>query len=123
MQEASRLAGDLPEVQARLDQIKHYLRYMHLRWLLDHERQTAAQRELTLAILELTYRTRYEYMNHWAALRYTFAAEAAEKFKEPGWRREDKSRKPSAASHRSSAPTAGQSRAGGRHCSPNASKL
>jgi hypothetical protein len=94
VEEASRLTGDLPEVQARLDQLKHYLRYTHLRWLLDHEKDAARQKELTLAILELTYRTRYEYMNHWAALRYTFATDAAQKFNEPTWRRDDKSPKP-----------------------------
>jgi hypothetical protein len=94
VEEASRQARDLPAVQARLDQLKHYLRYEHLRWLLDHERDATRRKELSLAILELTYRTRYEHMNHWAALRYSFAGDAAKEFNEPSWRREDRSPKP-----------------------------
>jgi hypothetical protein len=92
--EASRQAASLPAVQARLDQLKHYLRYVHLRWLLDHENDSTQRRELTLGILELGYRTRYEYMNHWAAIRYAFANDAAKEFSEPTWRREDRSAKP-----------------------------
>ena len=49
VEEAARLAKDRPDVQARLDQIKHYLRYVHLRWLLDHEKDRASQKDLTVA--------------------------------------------------------------------------
>jgi hypothetical protein len=85
VEEAARLASDRPDVQARLDQIKHYLRYVHLRWLLDHEQDKSRQKELTVATLTHVYRTRYEYMNHWAAMRQTFASDAAKKFDEPTW--------------------------------------
>ncbi|MBI3878937.1 MAG: DUF4838 domain-containing protein [Verrucomicrobia bacterium] len=92
--EAARLAKDRPDVLARLDQLKHYLRYVHLRWQLDHEKDKAKQKELTVAALTLGYRTRYEYMNHWAAMRYTFAGDAAKKFDEPTWKPTDRSTKP-----------------------------
>ena len=85
VEEAARLAKDRPDVLARLDQLKHYLRYVHLRWLLDHEKDKAKQKELTVAALTLAYRTRYEYMNHWAAMRHTWASEAAKEFGEPTW--------------------------------------
>ena len=83
--DAGRLAQDRPDVLARIDQLKHYLRYVHLRWQLDHEKDKAKQKELTVDALTLAYRTRYEYMNHWAAMKQTFASDAAKKFDEPGW--------------------------------------
>ncbi len=94
VEEATRLAAGQPDVLARLAQMQHYLRYVHLRWLFDHETDKAKQKELAIAILTLTYRTRYEYMNHWAALRQTFASDAAKKFDEPGWRFNEKTAKP-----------------------------
>lgn len=94
IEEAARLAQERPDVLARLDQLKHYLRYVHLRWLLDHEKDKARQKQLTVDILTLAYRTRYEYMNHWAAMRSSFAGDAAKKFNEPGWLRNDKTPKP-----------------------------
>ncbi|MCX7047858.1 MAG: DUF4838 domain-containing protein [Candidatus Sumerlaeota bacterium] len=92
--EAARLAKDLPDVLARLDHLKHYLRYNHLRWLLDHEKDKTKQKELTAAILAFAYRTRYEYMTHWAAMRQAFAGDAAKKFDEPVWNVNDKTPKP-----------------------------
>jgi len=92
--EAARLAKDRPDVLARIDQLKHYLRYIHLRWQLDHEKDQAKQKELTVAVLTLAHRTRYEYMNHWAAMRQALAGDAAKKFAEPGWKLNDKSPKP-----------------------------
>jgi len=92
--EAARLAQDRPDVLARLEQLKHYLRYVHLRWLLDHEKDKARQKQLTVDILSLAYRTRYEYMNHWAAMRQTFVSDAAKKFDDPTWQKNDKSPKP-----------------------------
>jgi len=94
VEEATRLAKDRPDVQARLDQIKHYLRYVHLRWQLDHEKDKEKQKQLTVATLTSVYRTRYEYMNHWGAMRQTFASDAAKKFSEPTWVFNDKSPKP-----------------------------
>lgn len=92
--EAARLAKDRPDVLARLDTLKHYLRYVQLRWLIDHEKDPAKQKELTIAALTACYRTRYEYMNHWAAMRYTWANDAAKKFNEPTWALSDRTPKP-----------------------------
>ena len=92
--EAARLAKDRPDVLARIDQIKHYLHYVHLRWLLDHERDKHKRKELTVAALTLAYRTRYEYMTHWAAMRNTWAMKAAKDFDEPTWVPNDRTPKP-----------------------------
>jgi hypothetical protein len=94
VEEASQLAKDRPDVLARIDQIKHYLRYIHLRWQLDHEKDKAKQKELTVAVLTHAYRTRYEYMNHWAAMRQAFANDASKKFSEPAWVLNDRGPKP-----------------------------
>lgn len=94
VEEATRLAKDRPDVLARLDQLKHYLRYQHLRWQLDHEKDKEKQKELTVAAMTLCYRTRYEYMNHWAAMRQGWANDAAKKLGEPTWASTDKSPKP-----------------------------
>jgi hypothetical protein len=94
LEEAARLAKDRPDVLARLDHLKHYLRYVHLRWLLDHEKDKDRQKELTVTALTHCYRTRYEYMNHWAAMRSTWASDAAKKFNEPTWVLNDRTAKP-----------------------------
>jgi hypothetical protein len=94
VEEAALLAEGRPDVLARIDQIKHYLRYVHLRWLLDHERDKARRKELTVAALTHCHRTRYEYMTHWAAMRNTWASQAAKEFGEPTWVPSDRSPKP-----------------------------
>ena len=66
--------------------------------MLDHEKDKARQKELSVDILTLTYRTRYEYMNHWHAIQTTFAGNAAKKFDEPGWVRGGKAPNYDAAS-------------------------
>jgi hypothetical protein len=85
VEEATRLASAHPDVQARLDQIKQYLRYVHLRWLLDREKDKAKRKELTLTALTHVYRTRYTYMNHWEAMRQGWTTTAAREFDEPSW--------------------------------------
>lgn len=92
--EAAGLGQDRSDVLARIDHLKHYLRYVHLRWQLDHEKDKAKQKELTVEILTLAYRTRYEYMNHWAAMKQTFVNDAAKKFGEPSWNAKEKLVKP-----------------------------
>jgi Domain of unknown function (DUF4838) len=92
--EASRLAKDRPDVLARIDQMKHYLRYVHLRWQIDHEKNQAAKKKLTLEALTFGYRTRYEYMNHWAAIWQDWSVRAAAEFNEPTWARTSKESKP-----------------------------
>jgi hypothetical protein len=81
-------------VLARIDCLKHYLRYVHLRWLFDHEKDKARRKQLALDILTFTYRTRYEYMNHWNAIQSAFAGDAAKEFEEPVWARNSKEPKP-----------------------------
>ncbi|HEV7282963.1 MAG TPA: DUF4838 domain-containing protein [Pirellulaceae bacterium] len=85
VEEASRLAADQTDVQARLDHVKQYLRYVHLRWLADRETDKAKKKELTLAALTHSYRTRYSYMNHWEAIRQSWTRQAAQEFEEPSW--------------------------------------
>jgi hypothetical protein len=85
VEEASRLAGGRADVQARLDHLKQYLRYVHLRWLVDREADKAKKKGLTLAALTHAYRTRYSYMNHWEAIRQGWTGEAAKEFGEPTW--------------------------------------
>jgi hypothetical protein len=82
---ASKLAGGRPDVQARLDHVKQYLRYVHLKWLADRAADKAKKKELTLAALTHAYRTRYGYMNHWEAMRQGWTTQAATDFGEPAW--------------------------------------
>ena len=84
VEEAAKLAADRPDVQARLDHVKHYLRYMHLRWMLEREQDKARSKDLHLALFTHGYRTRYSFMNHWIAIR-GWAGEAAKHFAEPSW--------------------------------------
>jgi len=94
LDEAARLSKDRPDVLARLDHLKHYLRYVHLRWQFDHEKDKAKQKQLAQEILTFAYRTRYEYMNHWNAIQTSFAADVAKKFDEPAWERNSREAKP-----------------------------
>lgn len=94
VEKATQLAQDRPDILARFDHIKHCLRYLHLRWEFDREKDKAKQKELAIAILTHAYRTRYDYMNHWAAMRSTFASDLAKKFDEPTWKQNDKPEKP-----------------------------
>jgi hypothetical protein len=92
--EASRLTLDRPDIQARLNHIKQYLHYVHLRWMFDREKDKSKRRDLALAALTHVYRTRYSYMNHWEAMRQSWVSEAVKEFDEPTWSRADASPKP-----------------------------
>jgi hypothetical protein len=94
VQEASTLAKDLPDVQARLDQIKWYLRYVQLRWEMERASDAATKKALTLSILTQVFRTRYAYMNHWAAIYYSWKSRVMKEFNEPSWSAADPSPKP-----------------------------
>ncbi|MFW6059667.1 MAG: DUF4838 domain-containing protein [Phycisphaeraceae bacterium] len=83
--EAARLAEGRPDVQARLDELKQYLRYFHLRWMLQRADDEAEKKRLTLETLTHVYRTRRSYMNHWEAMRQSWTRRAAEEFDEPSW--------------------------------------
>jgi len=85
VEEAAKLAADRPDVRARLDQIKQYLRSIHLRWLVDRAADKAKRKEFTLAALTHGYRIRYSYMTHWVGTRDDWAHRASVEFKEPSW--------------------------------------
>ena len=82
---AARLAANRPDVLARLDHLKIYLRYFHLRWQLNRTKVKDEKKRLTLAILTHVYRSRYSYMNHWEAMRQFWTPRAAKTFGEPSW--------------------------------------
>lgn len=69
LEEATRLAADRPEVQARLDHLKIYLHYVHLRWQLDTEADSARQNEIKQRIQNHLFRSRRSYTVHWSAAR------------------------------------------------------
>lgn len=94
VEEATRLSASRPDVLARLDQLQHYLRYVQLRWQFDHEKDKAKQKDLAVAAMTAVYRTRYDYMNHWNAMRQTWASQLAKTFNEPGWLLNSKEPKP-----------------------------
>jgi hypothetical protein len=94
VEEAARLAKDRPDVLARIDTLKHYLHYVHLRWLIDHQADKGLKKDLTLTALTDAYRTRREYMNHWAAMRSTWVEQAVKEFGEEEWSPKVKSPKP-----------------------------
>jgi hypothetical protein len=85
LDEASRLAANRADVQARLDHLKQYLRYIDLRWRIDRASAKEQKKALTLAALTHVYRTRYSYMNHWEAMRQEWTRQAAQEFGEPAW--------------------------------------
>jgi len=85
VEEASRLAADRPDVLARLDDIKIYLRYFHLKWMLARTTDKDQQKKLEQEIFTHVYRTRYTYMNHWEAIRQYGIPAAAKKYEEPTW--------------------------------------
>jgi hypothetical protein len=85
VEEASALAKDRPDVLARLDHVKQYLRYVHLDWMLDRAKGKEARKPLALAILTHGWRTRFSYMTHWEAFRQMGTEQAAKEFDEPTW--------------------------------------
>jgi hypothetical protein len=85
LEEAARLAAGRPDVQARLDYLKQYLRSVHLRWLVDRAPDKAGKKQATLAALTQGYRTRYSYITHWMAMVGAWATDAAKEFDEPSW--------------------------------------
>jgi hypothetical protein len=90
LKEASELAKDRPDVLARLDHLKQYLRYEHLCQLRDRETDKAKKKELALAVITWTYRTRHAYMTHWEAMRQSGTPKYAKDFAEPTWAHDEK---------------------------------
>lgn len=85
LEEAGRLAQDRPDILARLDHLKQYQHYVRLRWDIDRTKDKNLKRELSLEALTHGYRTRYSYMNHWAAIQFSWAGKLAKEFEEPTW--------------------------------------
>ncbi|MCC6421256.1 MAG: DUF4838 domain-containing protein [Gemmataceae bacterium] len=85
LDEAGRLAKGRPDVLARLDHLKQYQHYVRLRWDFDRTKDPAKRRELGLEALTHCYRTRYAYMNHWAAMQYSWSGRLAKELGEPTW--------------------------------------
>ena len=85
LQEAMVLAEDRPDVHARLTHLQFYLRYVQLRWMIDRAQETANAKEHTLAAITHAFRTRYSYMNDWAAILNVWTNEAAQNYREPSW--------------------------------------
>ena len=84
--EASRLASNDAGIQSRLNHLKQYLHYVRLRWDVDHNREDEDLRKrTTIDALTWCYRTRYSYMNHWAAMWQSWTKKAAAEFDEPEW--------------------------------------
>ncbi|HSI36376.1 MAG TPA: DUF4838 domain-containing protein [Tepidisphaeraceae bacterium] len=92
IEEAAHLAKDRPDVLARLDHLKQYLRFNHLCWLRDRETDKAKKKELALAVIKHAYRTRHSYMNHWQAIYASYVPKVAKDFDEPTWDPKDKTR-------------------------------
>jgi hypothetical protein len=94
LEEASRAAKDRPDVLARLDQLKQYQHYVRLRYEHDRTADKKRKQELALAALTHCYRTRYTYMNHWAAQHYGWSQAAAKEFDQPSWSYREKAGQP-----------------------------
>ncbi|HYE19641.1 MAG TPA: DUF4838 domain-containing protein [Tepidisphaeraceae bacterium] len=90
--EATALAKDRPDVLARLDHLKQYLRFNHLCWLRDRETDKAKKKGLALAVVKHAYRTRHSYMNHWQAIYASYVPKITKDFDEPTWDPKDKTR-------------------------------
>lgn len=85
VEEASHLARNRPDVQARLDHIKQFLYYNELQYRYRILAQTPDEKKSIMQLL-LThqYRTRYTYMTHWRAVEDSLD-ELAKGFNEPAW--------------------------------------
>jgi Domain of unknown function (DUF4838) len=85
LDKASALAKDRAEVLARLDHLKQYQHYVRLRWDFDRTMDKDRKQALALEALTHCYRTRYAYMDHWAAMLYGWSGKLAKDLGEPSW--------------------------------------
>jgi hypothetical protein len=85
VEEAARLAQGRPDVLARIDHVRIFLRSVHLRWRLDRTKDPAERKPVALELLTHVYRTRRTYMNHWEAIRQSWTPDLAKAFSEPSW--------------------------------------
>ena len=68
LQRATEQASGHPDVLARIDDLKIYMRYFHLKWQFDHEPDAAAREKIALQLLRHVCRSRMSYMVDWAWL-------------------------------------------------------
>jgi hypothetical protein len=95
LDEASALTKNDPAIQRRIDDLKHFMRWIHLTWMYDREDDKAVRTQLAVEALTLVYRTRYSYMNHYEGMRQRWTRVVSEEAKEPSWHPLDaKSAKP-----------------------------
>lgn len=85
LETATREAAECPDVLARLRHLKHWLHYVRLRWEYERAEDDDAREVAAEAVFAHVYRTRYSYMNHWAAIRQAWLRKAAEEFERPDW--------------------------------------
>lgn len=85
LDKAAKLAKGKLDILARIDHLKIYMRYEHLRWLFDHSKLKEVKKKLVEKILTHVYRSRYTYMNHWEPILKFWAKKMAKKFDEPKW--------------------------------------
>ncbi len=72
---AAAAASDRPDVQARLDQLKRYLRYVHLDWMRNREGGSEADKaKLSTAIMTQLYRMRASAFVSWEMIRQNWGA-------------------------------------------------
>lgn len=83
--EAWELASGHPGVRDRLEELIWYLHFVHLRWIYDRSDDEAERKETVLDLLTHVYRSRYAYMNHWAAIRNWHTRRWSDEFDEPSW--------------------------------------
>ena len=67
--EAARRAARRPDVLARIDDIKHYLRYEYLYWRMKAAKDDQEKNAISLDTMRNVYRTRFSYLTHWEAIR------------------------------------------------------
>jgi hypothetical protein len=83
---AAHAAAGEPAVQARLDQIKQYLRYVHLDWLANRTGAGPQEKErLATAILTLLYRTRGSAFTAWEMARQNWGGNLVPGVDAPAW--------------------------------------
>ncbi|MDA0591408.1 MAG: DUF4838 domain-containing protein [Planctomycetota bacterium] len=68
LERATEQATGHPDVLARIDDLKIYMHYFHLKWQFDHEQDAAAREKIALQLLRHVCRSRMSYMVDWAWL-------------------------------------------------------
>ncbi len=83
--EAARMAKDLPDVQRRLDHVKQFLYYNYLHQRLRLARDDQERKDLTLRRLTHEFRIRDAYITSWGMVKGQTLPAEAKKYSEPTW--------------------------------------